>query len=126
MSNLTACPTLSRRHFLTLLPGLGVLFRPPRLEDPFADPAWFAKWKQAPRHPIWESDNSVENALLAAIVQATPLRIRYLAGSDPGTNREISPALLFTSEGYAGHYLTAHCHERNAPRTFRADLLTLA
>ncbi len=121
---------LNRRDFLCALPAvgawLGLVSRQLEAPDPFRDPAWIARWKQAPRRPVWESPDPREQCLLAAIARGETLRIRYAGGRQPGSTRTISPSLLFESEGYVGRYLAAHCHARQAPRTFAVKLLSLA
>ena len=117
---------LLRRDFFAAVPGLCALLGRRVEPDPFRDPVWVARWKQAPRRPIWESSLPTEQHLLTAITRAEPLRIRYHGGGTPGAARLISPSLLFESEGYSGRYLAAHCHLRQAPRTFCVELLEIA
>jgi hypothetical protein len=89
---------LVRRQFLTLIPGLVALFRPPPPPDPTDDPAWLARWKSAPRHPVWQSPDPTTRHLLAAIHHGTPTEIAYRCGTNPGEPRRVKSIQLKTHQ----------------------------
>lgn len=53
-------------------------------------------WKQSAMVPVLESRNRLVSTIQDAVSDGTALRIRYRGGSEPGLDREISPALVFT------------------------------
>ncbi len=130
---------ITRAEFLRWL-GLTPFFpcpKPNPLDDPWDDPDWLAVWSTAPRHPVTGYEfppqqatrgvelGARERVLLHAIRHGATLSISYLGGSHPGQVRRISPSGLFTVEGFPALYLSAFCHTRQQPRTFRCDLLEI-
>ena len=63
--------------------------------------------------------------LLSAIRGNRPVRFRYFGGSCFGADREVTPGLLFTVDGFSGAYLSGYCHTRRAERTFRVERMAL-
>ena len=126
LSALAALPTawtfgLSRSPLAANTPPVVEPPEPPWPEDDLAHKpsVWVDRWNRAPRVPIWESADPVESQLLQAIHQG--LRLHILTFGGTRHRREITPTLLFQSEGFPGRYLLAHCHYRSAARTFRVD-----
>jgi predicted DNA-binding transcriptional regulator YafY len=114
----------NRRAFLSLWPMAGIpsVFPAPDV-DP--DPEWLARWRSAVRRPVWESNDRVVRRVVEAICSGQRLRVRYLGGSMPGDEREISPALVFRADGFTRTYIAAHCHTRDAARIFRVERLLI-
>ena len=96
-------------------------------------PEALARWHRAARRPVAGGDDPQVRALAAAARSNRRIRFRYYGGSTPGIEREVSPGLLFTAEGFPGVYFSGYCHLRRAERTFlvarmlrHADSLPLA
>ena len=64
------------------------------------------------------------DALCHAAVWRRDVTILYEGGSQPGGGRTISPLGVFMVTGYEGTYVHAHCHQRDAERTFRVERIT--
>ncbi|MDF1741367.1 MAG: hypothetical protein P1U86_19560 [Verrucomicrobiales bacterium] len=71
----------------------------------------FRDWKQRAMVPVIGSRNPLISAIEEAASGGGALRIRYRGGSEPGLDREISPAFVFTrpqfsdlSEWYQNRY----------------------
>ena len=112
---------------------------PPSNDTP--DPEWLQEWLRLPRLPVVSADlpliaDPQERDLVALILQrirsGSPFDFRYFGGSEPGKLRRVLPVLVFTTAlgdqpCGAGDpnplYLLAWCQYRNAPRTFRLDLM---
>jgi hypothetical protein len=84
-----------------------------------------ARWQEAARRPIMDSEAPELRPLLSAIRGNRPVRFRYFGGSCFGVDREVTPGLLFTVDGFAGAYLSGYCHTRRAERTFRIERMAL-
>ena len=133
---------MQRRNFLSSLlaafvpPLAGHADQSPFGPDPCDDP--LSAWLRHPIQPVWDSpaphlldhpDDPID-VLLHCIREHDQIAIRYLGGSGPGSERLISPALLFRklkpvpSES-GPTYLLAWCHRRNELRTFRLDRMSI-
>lgn len=113
-----------RRQFFAIFPVLGLLLGR-RSADPFDDPEWLTRWKQAPRLPIWQSSDPTVDRLLRAVRDERSLDIRYFSGSGPGALRRVTPGLVFRSEGFQGIWLSGVCHNRKAEKAFRVDQIVI-
>lgn len=89
------------------------------------DAARLAAWQQARRDPVFDSDDRVVWAVLAACWQQQPLPVRYRGGTDPGGRRTLWPRSVFTVHGYGGTWCEAWCEARQAIRTFRLDRILI-
>ena len=105
------------------------------------DPEWLQEWLRLPRLPVISADlphiaDPQERDLAALILQrirsGSPFDFHYFGESEPGKLRRVLPVLVFTTAlddmpCGAGDpnplYLLAWCQYRNAPRTFRLDLM---
>ena len=56
----------------------------------------FRDWKQRAMVPVIGSRNRIVRAIEVAANEGGALRIRYQGGTEPGQDREISPAFVFT------------------------------
>lgn len=129
---------MQRRNFLSCLlaafvpPVVGRAAQRPIDPDPSKTP--LSTWLRHPIQPVWDSPNphlldhplDPIDILLHCIHERNQIAIHYLGGSRPGSERLISPALLFRKLKPAPSesdptYLLAWCHRRNELRTFRVD-----
>ena len=124
---------IDRRGFLGILPSAGILGflgfalkRPAqasKLEEPPNDASW-DWWRNLPRTPLARSNDPMTNSLCQAAMRRQEVTILYDGGSQPGVHRRISPLGVFMVEGFAGIYVHAYCHSRQAQRTFRIEHIT--
>lgn len=77
-----------------------------------------SRWQAAARRPLVEGDVAELRMLAEAVRCGRRVSFRYLGGSDFGGGREISPAMLYTADGFESVYLSGYCHRRGAERTF--------
>ena len=76
--------------------------------------------RQPPVTAVWPSDGSpLPPELGEAICSKKKLFIRYIDGDGEETQRWITPKQVTGLSDYV--YLLAHCHMRNAERSFRLD-----
>jgi len=120
---------ITKRGLFKTLIGIGLcaVFRPQAiaLEEKWDDPEWLQRWQVAPRLPITTSSEPHLRRWLKAIRSGRVVSVRYFGGDTPGAVRRISPSALFQVEDFPGVYLSAYCHKRQKPRTFRCDALEL-
>jgi hypothetical protein len=82
------------------------------------------RWKSATRTPLRFSSNPDVQGMIKAVEGGDILKFYYFGGSSPRSGRVVSPAAIYSVEGFDGQiYLTGYCHERQATRTFRIDLM---
>ena len=84
------------------------------------------QWQEAPRKEISESYNETLQALIENCQQKQDFALYYHAGSHPGQLRRVTPLCVFRVKSGDFTYLLAHCHLRDAQRTFRVDRLSPA
>lgn len=110
-----------RRGFLGLLAAALCLPAFPSPDASSVDLGLPAGWHTLPRRPVTAATDPAAVAILDAIRRGHPVTLAYSGGSTPGARRTLTPALLFTLDGFPHTYLTAYCHSRQATRTFRLD-----
>jgi len=101
-------------------PLIGGIGNFPGLIDPPEDGDW-DWWRNLPRTALTSSDDPFAAAMIRAAAARRDLWIVYQGGSNPGESRKVTPLGVFTVEGYAGIYVEAFCHKRDARRTFRVE-----
>ncbi len=84
------------------------------------------QWQESPRKEISESYDETLQTLIENAQKKQDFALYYHAGSHPGQLRRVSPLCVFRVECRDFTYLLAHCHLRDAQRTFRVDRLSLA
>jgi len=87
---------------------------------PIIDPTLLA-WLKAVRSPVFESDDPVLKNLIAAVLRQEPVEFCYWGGSEPGSERRVTPGLVFRVQDFPGHYLAGYCHLRQAERVFSVE-----
>jgi len=117
---LAAAPGVSRA-------GVGAGASPPPLGTAGGWPpagggeGWLREWAGKPRLPVWEGGDELERQLVQCVRTGARVRFRYMRGSEPGGEREVSPGLVFRVEGHGARYMAGYCHGRGAERVFRLD-----
>lgn len=88
---------------------------------------WLGDWRQAHRTPVFIAVHPTAQRLILAALRHEMVRLRYWGGSAPGSERCITPDLVFQLDGCGPLYVSAYCHQRRAERVFnigRLELLT--
>ena len=75
-------------------------------------------WRRSARRPILASEKTTLQPWLQAIRDGQAVTFRYDSGSQPGARRTVTPALLYTVDGFPEVYVSGYCHQRRAERSF--------
>lgn len=78
-------------------------------------------WMMSAKNPVLASDDPIVRMFLAAAIKGERVNFFYLAGSEPGKLRTVSPASVFQHDPEGVIYVAGYCHQRQANRVFRLD-----